>query len=178
VLHPLERGANCGFRAISAGGQKGVVPSIHFWRPFALVSTQSSAGPRVYLLRRLPIRWIGFCDVCGHRWIPETENPQNCPSKWCSSTLWDKGGGSTAPDTHGRSGQPGLESSGAALTITMDEQTSHSVTVGMQEQCRKGIRRLQNEMRNCVIAPKLSGAKVLPIYRRNLLNEGRNKRTI
>jgi hypothetical protein len=48
----------------------------------------------------------------------------------------------------------------------------------MQEQCRKGICRPQNEMRNCVMAPKLSGAKVLPIYRRNLLNEGRNKRTI
>jgi hypothetical protein len=24
-------------------------------------------------------------------WIPETENPPNCPSKKCRSTLWNKG---------------------------------------------------------------------------------------
>src|ERR1700758_1980033 len=35
---------------------------------------------------------VAVCDVCGHRWIPETENPPNCPSKACRSTLWDKGG--------------------------------------------------------------------------------------
>ena len=35
---------------------------------------------------------IAVCDVCGHRWIPETGNPPNCPSKKCRSTLWDKGG--------------------------------------------------------------------------------------
>ena len=35
---------------------------------------------------------IAVCDVCGHRWIPETENPPNCPSKKCRSTLWNKGG--------------------------------------------------------------------------------------
>jgi hypothetical protein len=35
---------------------------------------------------------VAVCDVCGHRWIPETENPPNCPSKKCRSTLWDKGG--------------------------------------------------------------------------------------
>jgi len=22
---------------------------------------------------------IAVCDVCGHKWIPETENPPNCP---------------------------------------------------------------------------------------------------
>ena len=35
---------------------------------------------------------VAVCDVCGHRWIPETENPPNCPSKKCRSTLWNKGG--------------------------------------------------------------------------------------
>ena len=35
---------------------------------------------------------IAVCDVCGHRWIPESENPPNCPSKKCRSTLWNKGG--------------------------------------------------------------------------------------
>ena len=35
---------------------------------------------------------IAVCDVCGHLWIPETQNPSNCPSKKCRSTLWDKGG--------------------------------------------------------------------------------------
>jgi len=35
---------------------------------------------------------VAECDVCGHRWIPETENPPNCPSKKCRSTLWNKGG--------------------------------------------------------------------------------------
>ena len=35
---------------------------------------------------------IAVCDVCGHRWIPETENPPNFPSKKCRSTLWNKGG--------------------------------------------------------------------------------------
>lgn len=35
---------------------------------------------------------IAVCDVCGHKWIPETENPPNCPSKKCRSTLWNKGG--------------------------------------------------------------------------------------
>jgi hypothetical protein len=31
-------------------------------------------------------------DVCGHRWIPEVENPPLCPRKSCRSTLWNKGG--------------------------------------------------------------------------------------
>jgi hypothetical protein len=35
---------------------------------------------------------VAVCDVCGHRWIPESENPPNCPSKKCRSTLWNKGG--------------------------------------------------------------------------------------
>ena len=35
---------------------------------------------------------VAVCDVCGHRWIPETENPPNCPSKACRSTLWNKRG--------------------------------------------------------------------------------------
>jgi hypothetical protein len=35
---------------------------------------------------------IAVCDVCEHRWIPETGNPPNCPSKKCRSTLWNKGG--------------------------------------------------------------------------------------
>jgi hypothetical protein len=35
---------------------------------------------------------VAVCDVCGHRWIPESENPPNCPSKKCRSTLWDKAG--------------------------------------------------------------------------------------
>jgi hypothetical protein len=32
------------------------------------------------------------CDVCGHKWIPQTENPKNCPYKKCRSMLWNKGG--------------------------------------------------------------------------------------
>ena len=45
------------------------------------------------------------CFWCGHQYrggeynreaesaqIPETENPTNCPSKKCRSTLWNKGG--------------------------------------------------------------------------------------
>ena len=35
---------------------------------------------------------VAVCDVCGHRWIPETEDPSNCPSKECRSMLWNKGG--------------------------------------------------------------------------------------
>ena len=35
---------------------------------------------------------VAVCDVCGHRWIPETQNPPNCPSNKCRSTLWNKGG--------------------------------------------------------------------------------------
>ena len=35
---------------------------------------------------------IAVCDVCGHKRILETENPLNCPSKKCRSTLWNKGG--------------------------------------------------------------------------------------
>jgi hypothetical protein len=35
---------------------------------------------------------IAVCDVCGHKWIPETENPRNCPQKECRSMLWNKGG--------------------------------------------------------------------------------------
>jgi uncharacterized OB-fold protein len=35
---------------------------------------------------------VAECDKCGHRWIPETEVPPNCPSKKCRSTLWNKGG--------------------------------------------------------------------------------------
>ena len=46
------------------------------------------------------IRWgmgwmrmrVAVCDVCGHKWIPETQNPPNCPRKACRSTLWNKGG--------------------------------------------------------------------------------------
>jgi hypothetical protein len=35
---------------------------------------------------------VAVCDVCGHRWIPEVENPPLCPKKDCRSTLWNKGG--------------------------------------------------------------------------------------
>jgi hypothetical protein len=35
---------------------------------------------------------IAVCDECGDRWIPETENPPNCPSKKARSTPWDKAG--------------------------------------------------------------------------------------
>ena len=35
---------------------------------------------------------VAVCDVCGHRWIPEVENPTLCPKKDCRSTLWNKGG--------------------------------------------------------------------------------------
>jgi hypothetical protein len=35
---------------------------------------------------------VAVCDVCGHRWMPETGNPTNCPSKKCRSALWNKGG--------------------------------------------------------------------------------------
>lgn len=35
--------------------------------------------------------WIktAVCDVCGHRWIPEVENPTNCPSRSCRSRKWN-----------------------------------------------------------------------------------------
>ena len=36
--------------------------------------------------------WITFAMLVPFRWIPETENPPNCPSKKCRSTLWNKGG--------------------------------------------------------------------------------------
>jgi hypothetical protein len=35
---------------------------------------------------------VAICDVCGHRWIPEVEDPPLCPRKACRSTLWNKGG--------------------------------------------------------------------------------------
>lgn len=35
---------------------------------------------------------VAVCDVCGHRWIPEIEDPPLCPRKACRSTLWNKGG--------------------------------------------------------------------------------------
>lgn len=35
---------------------------------------------------------VAVCDVCGHRWIPEVEDPPLCPRKSCRSTLWNKGG--------------------------------------------------------------------------------------
>ncbi len=35
---------------------------------------------------------VAVCDECGHRWIPEVENPTNCPSKKCRSMLWNKDG--------------------------------------------------------------------------------------
>jgi len=35
---------------------------------------------------------VAVCDVCGHRWIPEVEDPPLCPRKSCRSTLWDKNG--------------------------------------------------------------------------------------
>jgi len=46
------------------------------------------------MLHWLWVALIGLaeCDVCGHRWIPENEEPPNCPSKKCRSTLWNKGG--------------------------------------------------------------------------------------
>ena len=35
---------------------------------------------------------VAQCDVCGHRWIPEVDNPPLCPKKNCRSTLWNRGG--------------------------------------------------------------------------------------
>jgi hypothetical protein len=35
---------------------------------------------------------VCVCDVCGHRWIPEVEDPPLCPRKACRSTLWNRGG--------------------------------------------------------------------------------------
>jgi len=35
---------------------------------------------------------VAVCDVCGHMWIPEVENPPLCPKKKCRSTLWDRKG--------------------------------------------------------------------------------------
>ena len=35
---------------------------------------------------------VAQCEVCGHRWIPEIENPTLCPKKDCRSTLWNRGG--------------------------------------------------------------------------------------
>jgi hypothetical protein len=35
---------------------------------------------------------VAECDVCGHRWIPDNEQPKNCPQKDCRSMLWNKGG--------------------------------------------------------------------------------------
>jgi hypothetical protein len=35
---------------------------------------------------------VAVCDVCGHCWIPEVENPPLCPKKDCRSTLWNRGG--------------------------------------------------------------------------------------
>jgi hypothetical protein len=35
---------------------------------------------------------VCVCDVCGHRWIPEVEDPPLCPRKACRSTLWNKHG--------------------------------------------------------------------------------------
>jgi hypothetical protein len=35
---------------------------------------------------------VCVCDVCGHRWIPEVEDPPLCPRKACRSTLWNKSG--------------------------------------------------------------------------------------
>jgi hypothetical protein len=38
------------------------------------------------------LKRIAFCDVCGHEWIAQVENPTICGSKKCRSTLWNKGG--------------------------------------------------------------------------------------
>jgi hypothetical protein len=35
---------------------------------------------------------VAVCDVCGHRWIPEVDDPPLCPRKSCRSTLWNRGG--------------------------------------------------------------------------------------
>ena len=35
---------------------------------------------------------VAQCDICGHRWIPEVEDPPLCPRKACRSTLWNKAG--------------------------------------------------------------------------------------
>ena len=35
---------------------------------------------------------VAVCDVCGHRWIPEVDNPPLCPKKDCRSTLWNRRG--------------------------------------------------------------------------------------
>ena len=44
--------------------------------------------------RRIPSEACSdsIANACGHRWIPETENSPNCPSKACRSMLWNKGG--------------------------------------------------------------------------------------
>ena len=58
---------------------------------------------------------IAVCDVCGHRWIPETENPSNCPSKKCRSTLWDKNG------VDGRTREARIKTGRRHRTITKKE---------------------------------------------------------
>jgi len=35
---------------------------------------------------------IAVCDVCGHRWIAQVEQPKYCASQKCRSALWDSGG--------------------------------------------------------------------------------------
>jgi len=35
---------------------------------------------------------VAVCDMCGHNWIPETEDPTHCSSKKCRSRRWNKGG--------------------------------------------------------------------------------------
>lgn len=51
---------------------------------------------------------VAVCDKCGHRWIPEVENPPLCPKKDCRSTLWDKGGvdGRTKAARKNKAGHP------------------------------------------------------------------------
>ena len=67
-------------------------------RPFAPCFVGSSASPRVYLLRRVSIQWIAVCDVCGHRWIPESENrqaahPRNVARRFGTRAVWTAGRG-------------------------------------------------------------------------------------
>jgi hypothetical protein len=75
-----------------SGGSKGCLWRLHFMRPFAPCFGKLVAGAQVYLLRRGSDSKDRVCDVCGHRWIPETENPPHCSSKKCRSALWNKGG--------------------------------------------------------------------------------------
>jgi hypothetical protein len=52
-------------------------------------------GESSYEIDRIWLTSIGkrpYVDVCGHRWIPEVEDPPLHPRKSCRSTLWNKHG--------------------------------------------------------------------------------------